>query len=416
MLKSVSKLPINLEDLLRQRTVEQDRIEYKAGWNPDAIVRTLCAFANDFENLGGGYIIIGQDCDEHGQPIFPPVGVADNQLDKIQRELLQYCNQIQPPYFPILSIEEFAGKNLIVLWAPGGQTRPYSCPKDVTAKHRSQHYYIRRYSSTVEAKGDDQRELLSLAATVPFDDRRCRAGTIDDLSLSLIRSFLKEIGSRLYQERPRASLLELTRLLNVVDGPDEAAIPRNVGVLFFCETPEKFMPGTQIDVVIFPEGAGGDQIVEKILHGPINQQIRAALRYIQNNVIVEKVLKHSDRPEATRFFNYPMTAIEEALVNAMYHRGYDQREPVEVRVNPESIQIVSYPGPDPSIRPIDLQKTEFVSRRYRNRRIGEFFKELDMTEGRGTGVPKIRAAMKRNGSPRPKFETDENRLWFVAKL
>ena len=57
------KLPLNLDDLLRQRTVEGDRIEYKAGWNPDAVVRTLCAFANDFENLGGGYIIIGQDCD-----------------------------------------------------------------------------------------------------------------------------------------------------------------------------------------------------------------------------------------------------------------------------------------------------------------------------------------------------------------
>lgn len=100
----------------------------------------------------------------------------------------------------------------------------------------------------------------------------------------------------------------------------------------------------------------------------------------------------------------------------MYHRGYDQREPVEVRVNPESIQIVSYPGPDASIRPNDLEKGEFVSRRYRNRRIGEFLKELDMTEGRGTGIPKIRAAMKRNGSPRPRFETDESRLWFVAKM
>ena len=49
-----SKLPLNLDDLIRQRTVEGDRIEYKAGWNPDAVVRTLCAFANDFENLGGG--------------------------------------------------------------------------------------------------------------------------------------------------------------------------------------------------------------------------------------------------------------------------------------------------------------------------------------------------------------------------
>ena len=28
-----SKLPVNLQDLLRQRSVESERIEYKAGWN-----------------------------------------------------------------------------------------------------------------------------------------------------------------------------------------------------------------------------------------------------------------------------------------------------------------------------------------------------------------------------------------------
>lgn len=50
--KSQSKLPINLEDLLRQRHVEGERIEYKAGRNPDPNGKartdvTLCAFAND---------------------------------------------------------------------------------------------------------------------------------------------------------------------------------------------------------------------------------------------------------------------------------------------------------------------------------------------------------------------------------
>jgi ATP-dependent DNA helicase RecG len=64
------KMPIKLNDLLRQRTVESERIEYKAGWNPDPIIRTLCAFANDFENLGGGYVVIGQDCDVHGRRCF----------------------------------------------------------------------------------------------------------------------------------------------------------------------------------------------------------------------------------------------------------------------------------------------------------------------------------------------------------
>ena len=71
------KLPVNLEDLLRQRNVEGERIEYKAGWNPDAIIKSLCAFANDFENLGGGYVVIVQDCDAQGLPVFPPTGISD---------------------------------------------------------------------------------------------------------------------------------------------------------------------------------------------------------------------------------------------------------------------------------------------------------------------------------------------------
>jgi ATP-dependent DNA helicase RecG len=77
----MSRLPINLNDLLYQRTVEGERIEYKEGWNPDPIIRTLCAFANDFENLGGGYLIIGLQ-EEEGKPALPPVGVPDNQLNK----------------------------------------------------------------------------------------------------------------------------------------------------------------------------------------------------------------------------------------------------------------------------------------------------------------------------------------------
>lgn len=44
------KLPINLTSLLHQRSIEIERVEYKAGWNPESIVHTLSAFADD---LGG---------------------------------------------------------------------------------------------------------------------------------------------------------------------------------------------------------------------------------------------------------------------------------------------------------------------------------------------------------------------------
>lgn len=50
-------IPANIEDLLHKRRIESTRIEFKTGWNPDKIYRTICAFANDFDNIGGGYII-----------------------------------------------------------------------------------------------------------------------------------------------------------------------------------------------------------------------------------------------------------------------------------------------------------------------------------------------------------------------
>ncbi len=61
----------------------------------------------------------------------------------------------------------------------------------------------------------------------------------------------------------------------------------------------------------------------------------------------------------------------------MYHRSYEIREPVEVRILPDSLMISSFPGLDRSISDQDLRKFRFLSRRYRNRRVGEFLKELE---------------------------------------
>ena len=52
---------------------------------------------------------------------------------------------------------------------------------------------------------------------------------------------------------------------------------------------------------------------------------------------------------------------------------------------------------------------------YRNRRIGEFLKELHLTDGRNTGFKKIIDALKRNGSPLPEFETDESHDYYIGR-
>ena len=80
------------------------------------------------------------------------------------------------------------------------------------------------------------------------------------------------------------------------------------------------------------------------------------------------------------------------------------------------MEIVSFPGPDRSVTPEGLKTFKVSSRRYRNRRIGEFLKELHLTEGRNTGFRKILRALERNGSPKPEFETDDDRSYFIARL
>lgn len=63
-------IPANIEDLINQRIVESTRIEFKEDYNPTPIIHSICAFANDIDNMGGGYIIIGVE-EENGSPKFP---------------------------------------------------------------------------------------------------------------------------------------------------------------------------------------------------------------------------------------------------------------------------------------------------------------------------------------------------------
>lgn len=221
-------LPVSLDDLLQGGAVEWERLEYKRGWNPEDVLNTLCAFANDFHNLGGGYLLLGVEENE-GRPVLPPIGLRPDQLDRIQKDLLNLCQTVQ---------------------------------------------------------------------------------------------------------------------MNLVGGPSERAFPKNVGLLFFHDSPSSFFPATQIDVVYFPDGTGGDQFTEKTFKGPLSRMVRDALDYVQRNFLIESVRKQTDRPEAERVWNFPYAAIEEAVVNAVYHRSYEIREPVEIRITPDELVVLSFPGPD----------------------------------------------------------------------
>ena len=81
------------------------------------------------------------------------------------------------------------------------------------------------------------------------------------------------------------------------------------------------------------------------------------------------------------------------------------------------MEVISYPGPVQGIELHHLASGGSVPQvPARNRKIGEFLKELGLAETRGTGLPTIRRRMNENGSPEPRFDFDEGRTYFTATL
>lgn len=239
--------------------------------------------------------------------------------------MLNKCKLIQPEYMPITEVVDYKDKKFIVVWAPGGSVRPYSSPKTMVKDSKERIYYIRKMASTVAPTEEEKRDLYNLSNNIPFDDRVNHEANMEDLNITLIQNYLKEVGSSLYEASKKVDFVDLCKSMNIISSLPEYTKPKNVGLMFFCLNPERFFPYAQIE-------------------------------------------------------------------------------------------IVSHPGADRSISLEGLKTYKVFNRRYRNRRIGEFLKEMHLTEGRNTGFRKILNALENNGSPKPIFYTDEDRLSFITTL
>ena len=77
------------------------------------------------------------------------------------------------------------------------------------------------------------------------------------------------MGSSLYEKAKTGDFVEVSCDMSIISSLPEYTKPQNVGLMFFSMEPDKFFPYTQIDVVQFPSGLGGDDIIEKTFKGPI---------------------------------------------------------------------------------------------------------------------------------------------------
>ncbi|MCK5342538.1 MAG: putative DNA binding domain-containing protein, partial [Candidatus Heimdallarchaeota archaeon] len=310
-------LPVNISNLLSGKSVESERIEYKEGWNPPAIYRSVCALANDFSNIGGGYVIVGVKA-ENGIPRRPVKGIPENKIDKIQHEMIGFNNLIRPVYHPKLEIEEVDGKKILVLWIPGGSNRPYEVPENITAIKKEYYYYIRKYANSVKVNKQEREELISLGKQVPFDDRANTEASLHNISFTLLKEHLRITKSKLLEWVETHSKVDILSQMELLSGPPEQVFPRNGALMLFSENPEKFFPCSRVEIVFFPEGPADPEFKEITpITGTVPQMIKETLGYLQTHLLEEEIRKVSGQAEAVRVWNYPYAALEEAVANAI---------------------------------------------------------------------------------------------------
>ncbi len=415
--KSKSALPIPIKDLLHQDSIESIRVEFKASWNSNTtglqVLKTICAFANDFQNLNGGYIVIGVD-ESEGRPVLPARGLAIKDLENAQSWIRGQCKATMPGYMPLFVPETVGDRNVLAVWAPASEYRPHRVPN----RHRNLKYWIRSGSETVDAEANGLlNALVERASSVPWDNQVAIDADIKDLNGALVLQHLRNINSKLQDYSDTTAIYRGMRITDRVNGHER---PRNVGLLFFSDDPDNWFPGARIVVVQFAADRSGRVQDEHEFKGPLTTQLRNCLRYLQG-LLQKHVRKEVDGFETSGWASYPLPALREALVNAVFHRSYrqDVLEPTKVCLYPDRMEIISYPGPVAGVERAQFLPSANIPQNpapARNPRVGEFLKQLKLAEGWQTGLPNIHSTMSDNGSPNPKFDFDERRQWFRTTL
>lgn len=168
-----SKLIISIEDLLAVHRVEKQRVEFKRSWNTGPtswqVLHTISAFANDFLNDDGGYIVVGVDDKPSKDGTLNVHGVPEGDIDKIQKQIVGLCKgNIKPEYQPRLSPEVYEGKHVLVIWATASDKGAHLCRESANGGFQ---YYIRKATTTVKASPEELTQLLMQHSTIAFDDR-----------------------------------------------------------------------------------------------------------------------------------------------------------------------------------------------------------------------------------------------------
>lgn len=371
----------------------------------DKIVKTICAYGNNYFNNDIQYIFIGVEEENNEKqkaiPVLPIKGITEGRLEKCKNTI----NSLRSFLYPNVAFEivsnEFNGVSYILIIVKRQTGGPFmvaeKAEKDKKIKLKPGRY-VRIEADTRLARVDEEYDLLRKFSNFHFTSIVSSGASIDDLSIDLLREYFSKTSSRQISDRMEKK--ELAKALDLLDknDPTDRRV-KNYAVLMFSEHPEERIPYAYTELIIDMFGTKR-KMESKVFKGAVWKQYHSALEYINNNFLNELVIRVDGSADNRKIQNFTFIALEELLANAIVHNNYENRKPIQIYVSEKQINIVNYNKPLPPIRISDLnERTFFNERDTENPEIRDMFKALGIIESFGTGIGEAKRSMRENGSP-----------------
>ncbi len=398
-------------DLATLSVRESEQVEWKENVaDTDDVVSTLSAFANDWANLGGGYVVCGarEAKDEHGFPTIVTVGLTASRLKEIEGKVLADCrDRVSPSIAPL--VRELPAsepdRRILVFVMPATRTAHLFRRRDSTGLH-----FVRISRETREARNGILRELLVRKGVLEEWDRRpCTTATVNDLDLLALRDALQRMGV-FHPDRGIDDYLSDSKQLSPFVPPlcaretlTGTLRPRNFAVLLFGRNVQAHIPGAYSFFSAYPGIDRSEPHAERHeLAGTLIDQARRLVELldVQSYVAFDKTNKSA--PNAVK---YPQQALHEAMMNGLAHRDYEMIEPTRVTVFSDRVEVLS-PGTVPSGISVDELRQGRAPAKWRNQSLGWFLNRLQLAQAEGQGIPTIIPTMRDEGCPPPVFNVN----------
>jgi ATP-dependent DNA helicase RecG len=399
---------------------ESARVEWKENVaNPQNVVKTLCAFANDFQQVGGGRVLCGlkEEKNESGEPVAVVVGLDEKRFKEIKNKVLEYCHRyVDPPLTPEVNeypVKHDNSRRILVFAVTSSQY-----PHRYRTKKEDVNYYIRVNDETRPADGLIPQLLERKKVWPPYLDQTHPGATVDDIDLMALKEFLgkKQLPQPVekYLEPDIQFRGDVECLVTHPPGGSDQVVPRNFTLLLFGREPHRFFRGAY---AIFSVYKGKDKTSERsqrfVLFGPIPALIRNLMARLQLYMGMDIDKTQSFLSGKTNRWRFSEQAVQEAIVNAFVHRDYHSHEPVRVTVFEDKINVASPGGPYGSIKLEDIRKGEIFTA-WRNPSLAWFMVELEYAQNEGQGILAIVRLTKETAGKEPEFNISNH--WFRVSI